>query len=123
MRVLLPVALVMAWAGAARAQDECTSDEECVELYADGFECVAGTLGRYCAEHGCERDEDCTDDYGEDAWCEDWGAESRCRAPEPPAYVPPFRSMCSVAGAGRDGPAELLVLLGLAAALLARRRR
>lgn len=97
-------------------------------LYADGFVCVDGSLGRYCVERGCLSDSDCRDEYGSDSWCETWGAEGgRCTVPDPPKYVPPFRSICSVS-AGRPpairaplgAPPLLLLLAGL---LLGSRRR
>lgn len=37
----------------AEAQDECRTDEECVELYTEGFTCATGVLGRYCVEPAC----------------------------------------------------------------------
>jgi len=123
--VLVATLLVAAWSGVAHAQeDECSRDEECVELYAEGFICTSGSLGNYCVERGCDSDSDCREEYGEDSWCESWGDTARCTVPEPPRYVPPFRSMCGVAvGRSAAGPrAELLILLGLAAALARRAR-
>ncbi len=57
MRVSSPLSLLATalWAASspAEAQDECETDEECVELYTEGFRCVSGSLGRYCLEEGC----------------------------------------------------------------------
>lgn len=120
--LLLGLAWVLLTTTPARAADECETDADCVALYADGFVCADGSLGRYCVERGCDSDSDCRDEYGEDSWCESWGGpESRCSVPDPPAYVPPFHSMCSV-GAAAGGSPDTAWALALAAVLLARRR-
>jgi hypothetical protein len=118
------LATLLATAGAARAEDECETDEDCVALYADDFTCVSGSLGRYCLERGCETDDDCEEEYGDDAWCEHWGSEGRCAVPEPPPYVPPFRSICS-AVPGRPAQPGLwaVVPIGAACGLLRARAR
>lgn len=107
-----------------RAEDECGSDEDCVELYADGFVCASGSLGRYCVERGCVSDADCREEYGPDSWCTSWGSESRCEVPSPPKYVPPFRSMCSAVPCARATSSAWLGLglLVLAGTALGRRR-
>lgn len=64
MPVVLGVVLGVAWPAWARAEDECSSDEECVELYTEGFWCAEGSLGRYCMEPACEGPE-C---YGDNGW-------------------------------------------------------
>ena len=117
MAALLPLVLV-AGAGTARADDECASDADCAALYADGFVCATGSLGRYCIDRGCLSDADCTDEFGREAWCESWGLEGRCAAPPPPKYVPPFHSMCSTAAPERAPGSILplvLVMLGIGA--------
>lgn len=62
------------------AEDECSTDAECVELYTDGFTCVQGTLGRYCLEPGCEGP-DCYDWSDPCEW-EECGVWSECEIDE-----------------------------------------
>lgn len=116
----LSLAPLFAWA----QEDECSSDAECVELYAEGFECVSGSLGNYCVEDRCDTDRDCEEDYGEDSWCESWGTESHCVVDDPPAYVPPFKSICTASTTGNQpsDPVSSIGFVFLAAWLLARRQ-
>lgn len=57
MRLVRPLCLLATavWTASApaEAEDECQTDEECVELYTEGFTCASGSLGRYCLEGGC----------------------------------------------------------------------
>lgn len=123
MRTALAILALAGLPSVAFADDECEDEADCRELYGEGYVCVGGSLGNYCAPEPCAGDSECRELYGPEAYCDYLGSEARCIGPEAPRYVPPFKSMCSAAGP-RSGEPVLWWLVGAGVlATVARRRR